>query len=145
MARWRERNRWIKKKWRGASQLGEHNGSELNQQSALMLMLLCLFKLIIKDRAPPSPRQRSGEFVSAVPCRGNWWWITPFIKSPPLTSLLTALSPSQKMFSLASADGNLDPEYFFIYFFFSLPCSLPEWKVKLQQASVVMARCDAEP
>lgn len=39
----------------GASQLGEHNGSELNQQSTLMLTLLCLFKLIIKDRAPPPP------------------------------------------------------------------------------------------
>lgn len=56
----------------GASQLGEHNGSELNQQSTLMLTLLCLFKLIIKDRAPPPPPcQKSGEFVSAAPCQGN--------------------------------------------------------------------------
>lgn len=39
-----------------ASQLrmgGGYNGSELNQQSTLMLMLLCLSKLIIQDRAPP--------------------------------------------------------------------------------------------
>lgn len=48
-----ERNGRIKTNEGGASQLGEHNGSELNQQSTLMLMLPCLFKLIIKDRAPP--------------------------------------------------------------------------------------------
>lgn len=33
--------------------LGEDNESELNQQSALMLILFCLFNLIIKDRPPP--------------------------------------------------------------------------------------------
>lgn len=64
--------KWMNnEKWRGASQLGEHNGCELNQQSTLMLMLLCLFKLIIKDRAPSSPCQKSREFVSAMPCQGN--------------------------------------------------------------------------
>lgn len=34
--------------------MGEYNGFELNQQSALALMLPCLFKLIIQDRAPPT-------------------------------------------------------------------------------------------
>ena len=36
---------------------------------------------------------------------------------PPLTSLLTAPSRSQKMFSLASVGGNLGPEYIYIYLF----------------------------
>lgn len=49
--------------------MGEHNGSELNQQSTLMLMLLCLFKLIIKDRAPPlpMPKERRICLRSALP------------------------------------------------------------------------------
>lgn len=58
-----------KEKWRGASRLGEHNGSKLNQQSTLMLMLLCLFKLIIKDMAPllPMPEEQGICLCSALP------------------------------------------------------------------------------
>lgn len=49
--------------WGGWIPVRERNSCQVNQQPAVMLMLLCLFKLIIKDRAtPPLPANPAENF-----------------------------------------------------------------------------------
>lgn len=69
----------------GGIPVGVHNGSNLNQQSALMLTLWCRVKLI-NSRTwgnPSSKCQRSGEFIPV--CQGNWWWMVLLPETNPDT------------------------------------------------------------
>lgn len=83
-----------------------------------MLTLLCLFKLIIKDRAPPPPPSMPEErricLCSTLPRKlmMNYfvYQVTPINKPADSPVSIPAI------FSLASVDRNLDPEDFFFLF-----------------------------